>query len=138
MHASHKRAGTVLMEFALVVPLFLLICLAGIDFARVFAAAMVINGANRVGLQYASQNPGSTSRISSFVTADAALAGLTVTSSQYCACSAGGTPVTCTSSCSGKMTYTQVTTTLPFKTVAAWPGVPDNLRLSISGTIRVQ
>lgn len=138
MQAGNRRAGMVLLEFALVVPLFLLICLAGIDFARVFATAMVINGANRVGLQYASQNPGNTNGIANAVTADAALAGLTVSSAQYCACSAGGAPVVCTSSCSGKMTYAQVTTTLPFKTVAAWPGVPDNLTFSISGTIRVQ
>lgn len=138
MNAGGRRAGTVLLEFALVVPLFLLICLAGIDFARVFATAMAINGANRVGLQYAAQNPGNTTGIASAVTADAALPGLTVNAVQYCACSAGGAQVACTSSCSGKMTYTQVTTTLPFKTVAAWPGVPDSLNLSVSGYIRVQ
>src|SRR5215469_8926466 len=33
---GHARKGTVLMEFALVVPRFLLLCVAGVDFARVF------------------------------------------------------------------------------------------------------
>jgi len=138
MHASQRRAGTVLVEFALVVPLFLLICLAGIDFARVFATAMAINGANRVGLQYAAQNPGTTNGIAGAVAADAAIAGLKVVAAQYCACSVGGAQVPCTNSCSGKMTYTQVTTTLPFNTVVAWPGIPDRLTLSVSGVIRVQ
>jgi Flp pilus assembly protein TadG len=137
MKSGGRRAGTVLLEFALVVPLFLLICLAGIDFARVFASAMAINGANRVGLEYAAQNPG-TSAIPGIVAGDANLAGLQATAEQVCTCSAGGAWVACNTSCSGKMTYTQVTTTLPFKTAAAWPGVPDKLTLSISGFIRVQ
>ncbi len=138
MNGGSRCAGSALVEFALVVPLFLLICLAGIDFARVFATAMAINGANRVGLQFAAQNPATTSGIPGVVAADAALTGLQVAALQYCACSAGGAQVACTSTCSGKMTYTQVTSTLPFKTVAAWPGVPDSLTLSISGVIRVQ
>jgi len=137
MLIGERRAGTALLEFALVVPLFLLICLAGIDFARAFSSALVISGANRVGLQYAAQNPG-ISAIPGVVAADAGLAGLKTSAMQYCACSAGGTWVACTSTCSGKMTYTEVTSSVPFKTVAPWPGVPNSLTLSVSGFIRVQ
>lgn len=135
------RKGTVLIEFALVVPLFLLLCVAGIDFARVFNTAMVLTGATRTGLEYAGQSAaaaGDSSGIANLVSASAGNpAGLSVTSVQFCTCSIGGTQVVCSSKCSGKITYVQVSTSLPFQTLVAWPYFPRPLTVTKTAVIRV-
>jgi len=138
---DRARKGTVLIEFALVVPLFLLLCVAGIDFARVFNTAIVLTGATRTGLEYAGQSAAAaadTSGIASLVSASAGNpAGLTVTSTQFCTCSIGGTQVACSSKCSGKITYVQVSASLPFQTLVAWPYFPQPLTVTKTGVIRV-
>src|SRR3974377_1811497 len=117
---NRARRGTVLIEFALVVPLFLLLCGAGIDFARVFNTAMVLTGATRTGLEYAGQSAaaaGDASGIASLVSSSAGnrpvLAGPWA---HFCPCSIGGPQVACSSKCSGKIPYVQVSTSLPFQT----------------------
>jgi Flp pilus assembly protein TadG len=55
-----QRAGTrgqSLVEFALVLPVFLLIVLVAIDFGRVFLAWVQVNNAVRIAANYAAQNP---------------------------------------------------------------------------------
>lgn len=130
------------VEFALIMPMFLLICLAAVDFGRVFQVAMAITGANRAALAYAgSSGSASTdsSGIAAIVKADASnFSGLTTTTSQFCTCTPGGTQVACSSSCSGKSSYVQVTTTYPFQTAVAWPWVPNSLNVTTSGVMRVQ
>ena len=138
---NSARKGTVLIEFALVVPLFLLLCVAGIDFARIFNTAMVLTGATRTGLEYAGQSAasaGDAGGIASLVSASAGNpAGLSVTSTQFCTCSIGGTLVACSSKCSGKLTYVQVSATLPFQTLVAWPYFPQPLHVTKTAVIRV-
>jgi Flp pilus assembly protein TadG len=138
---DRARKGSVLIEFALVVPLFLLLCVAGIDFARVFNTAIVLTGATRTGLEYAGQSASAAadaSGIANLVSASAGNpAGLTVSSNQFCTCSIGGTQVACSSKCSGKITYVQVSASVPFQTLVAWPWVPQPLNVTRTGVIRV-
>jgi Flp pilus assembly protein TadG len=138
---DRARKGTVLIEFTLVVPLFLLLCVAGIDLARVFNTAIVLTGATRTGLEYAGQSAtaaADTVGIANLVSASAGNpAGLSVTSIQFCTCSIGGTQIDCSSKCSGKITYVQVSASLPFQTLIAWPYFPQRLMVTKTGVIRV-
>ena len=135
------RSGSALIEFALVVPAFLLTCLGGVDMARAFNAGIKLTGAIRTAMEYAGQNAstaGNTTAITTLVQNSAGNPpGLTVNVSQFCTCSPGGSSVDCTSSCSGLLVYVQITATLPFKTLAAWPGIPQPLNLTRTATIRV-
>ena len=134
-----SRSGSILTEFALVVPLFLLLCVGAVDFSRVFYATMVLTGATRAGVEYAAQNGSNSAGITGAVTTAAGnLSGLNVSTSQFCTCSIGGAQVACSSNCSGKATYVQVTSTVPFRTVSAWPLVPNTITISTSGAVRVQ
>jgi Flp pilus assembly protein TadG len=137
-----KRKGLATLEFALVMPLFLLFCMAAVDLGAVFRMAMTITSANRAGLQYAGKNSttaADTTGIANAAKAEAASpAGLSVTSSQFCTCSLGGAQVPCTNSCTGKITYVQVTTTMTYTPVVSWPLVPQPLTAMSSGAIRVQ
>jgi len=136
-----KRTGGALIEFALVVPMFLLVCLAGVDLGRAFNAAILLTGATRSALEYAGENANTaadTTGITNIITTGTGNpSGLSVSVSQFCSCSPGGAQVACSDTCSGKLVYVQVTATEPFQTIAAWPWVPQPLNLTRSGTIRV-
>jgi len=138
---DRARKGSVLLEFALVVPPFLLLCVAGIDFARVFNTAMVLTGATRTGLEYAGQSAAAAADASGIATLVGTSAGnpagLTVSSNQLCTCSIGGTHVACSSKCSGMITYVQVSASLPFHTLVAWPYIPQPVTVTRTGVIRV-
>ena len=109
--------------------------------ARVFNTAMKLTGATRTALEYAGENAntaGDTTGITNLVaTGTGNPPGLSVTVTQYCTCSIGGPQVACSNTCSGKLVYVQLTATMPFQTVAAWPYIPQPLNLTRSATIRV-
>jgi Flp pilus assembly protein TadG len=136
-----NRRGSALIEFALVVPMFLLVCLAGVDLGRAFNAAMMLTGATRSALEYAGVNANTasnTAQITSIITTGTGnAAGVNVSIAQYCMCSIGGPQVACSNTCTGKLVYVQITATEPFQTLAAWPWVPQPLNLTRSATIRV-
>jgi hypothetical protein len=121
--------------------MFLLLCVGGTDLARVFNIAMILTGATRTGLEFAGQsaaNAGNTSAIANLVKSSAGNpAGLSVTSSEFCVCSIGGSQVSCASKCSGLITYVQVTSTMPFQTLVNWPFIPQPLTLTRTATMRV-
>jgi Flp pilus assembly protein TadG len=138
---KRKRSGSALIEFALVVPMFLLVCVAGIDLGRAFNAAMMLTGATRTALEYAGESANTasdTTGITNLITTGTGnAAGLSVSVVQFCSCSVGGPQVLCSNTCTGKLVYVQITATEPFQPVAAWPYLPQPLNLTRSGTIRV-
>jgi Flp pilus assembly protein TadG len=138
---KRSRGGSALIEFALVVPMFLLVLVAGIDLGRAFNTAITLTGATRTGLEYASQNANTASNTTEITSLIATSAGnppgLGVSVSQFCTCSIGGATVACSNTCTTKIVYVQVTATLPFQTLAAWPYIPQPLNLTRMATIRV-
>jgi Flp pilus assembly protein TadG len=131
-----------LVEFGLVMPLFLVLCMGAIDFGRVFLTAMSLTGANRAGLVYAASSStasSDTTGITNLVkTAAANPSGLSVSTNQFCTCGLGGTSVSCSNSCSNKITYIQVTSTMTFQTVTGWSFLPNSPMVTGSGVMRVQ
>jgi hypothetical protein len=121
--------------------MLLLPCVAGVDLARAFNAAMILTGATRTGLEYAGTNANTASNVSGITSLVQSSAGnpsgLNVSVSQFCTCSVGGSTVACSSTCTTKLVYVQLTTTMPFTTLAPWPYIPQPLNLTRSATIRV-
>ena len=53
-----RAAGQGLAEFALILPVLLLLLLVAIDFGRLFSAWVTVNNSARVAANYAAANPG--------------------------------------------------------------------------------
>jgi Flp pilus assembly protein TadG len=62
LNRAHDERGATLVEFALVVPVVLLLVLACVDFARAANAYLVITNASREAARYASAHPGQVSK----------------------------------------------------------------------------
>jgi hypothetical protein len=56
-HGRHRTRGQSLVEFALVLPVMLLLVLFGIDFGRVFLGWVELNNVVREAANYAAENP---------------------------------------------------------------------------------
>lgn len=108
-----RRRGVALVEYALAMPLLLLLLAAALDYGRSLRVATEVASAARAGAAF-----GSTSAVNSVNTSgiQAAainsapdLTGMTVSTTRSCQCP-GGSAVLCSGSCTGKMLiYVQVT-----------------------------
>jgi Flp pilus assembly protein TadG len=110
-----SRRGIATVEFALMMPLLLVLLAAVLDYTILMRAAIAVADAARAGAQYGSLSTTNAANISGIETAalNAApdIAGLTVTAVKTCQCS-GGTVVNCsggTCSSGPVRTYVQVT-----------------------------
>jgi len=56
-HRLHHARGQSLVEFALVLPLLMIVLLFAIDFGRAFYSWVILQNASRLGANYASLNP---------------------------------------------------------------------------------
>ena len=136
--------GNATVEFALLLPLMLLLVLGVVDFARLFYAAITVASAARAGVQYGAQDTIKAKDTAGMQTAasnDAAdITGVTATAQSYCECS-DGTRVDClTGTCGGASppVYVQVTVQKTFTTLVDYPGIPHNTALSRTAIMRVQ
>jgi Flp pilus assembly protein TadG len=151
-------AGNALIEFAIIAPLLVVMCIYVIDFGFYSLRQMELNHATQVGAQYAIEHGynGNGAPISSAVTNDANDSGFTIstTPSQFCGCpsSTGVTQIAagaCAegSTCSGGAvagTYVTVSTQATYNTIAPVSGklftitVPSSYSLKGSATVRIQ
>jgi Flp pilus assembly protein TadG len=126
-------AGQSLVEFALTMPLFILILVGTAELARFAWAAIEVASAARAGAQYGAQShiksadgPG----IQAAAASDATdLSGLTATSSQSCTCStAPTTTIACTlTACPSPaklLVFVQVNTSANVTPLINYPGLP--------------
>ena len=137
---KHQR-GSVMLEFALVTPVLFLLCFGAMDLSRVYRSAMISAAAARAGVQYASSGSAAedTAGIIQAAKTDAGnTAGMTVSVDRYCACSIGGDPTSCTTTCSDKSKYVKVTARMPFKTMWSVPGMSSAFDLKSVSHVRVQ
>jgi Flp pilus assembly protein TadG len=149
-------AGNALIEFAIIAPLLVVMCIYVIDFGFFSLRQMELNHATQVGAQYAIAHGYNSTSISSAVTNDANDSGFTIstTPSEFCGCpsSTGVTQLAvgaCTegSTCSGSAvagTYVTVSTQATYNTIAPVSGklftitVPSSYSLKGSATVRIQ
>jgi Flp pilus assembly protein TadG len=141
-----KQTGAVLIEMAIMLPIFTVIMLGALDFSRLFFAAIELGNAVTAGVQYgarATSMANNTSGISSTVANDAAnLTGVSATSTSYCTCPGSSTAVGCTSTCAGgygnPKLYVSVTGTYTYSTLVDWPGIPHTVSLTRTAIMRAR
>src|SRR5437867_1729893 len=126
------QSGAALIEFALILPLLLLLLLGGMDLGRVYYYAMAVTQAARAGAQYGAASVARSIDFAGMEQAarDAAqdIGTVTATADRLCECS-DGTPADCrTGTCGAEgrpRIYVRVTTEVTFRALIPYPGIPD-------------
>lgn len=145
-HGGPKsRCGVLMVEFAIQMPLLMLIMVGAADFSRVFYHSITVANASGVGSFYGSESnikAANFTMIKILAEGDAKnLTGLTVTPSLYCDCP-DGTAVDCITGTCGTYgsprVYAKTKVEQTFRLFIPWPGVPDPVHISAATLTRVQ
>jgi len=142
MNVSRKR-GIAIIEFALLLPLMLLLLGGVLDFTVLLRAAIAASDAARAGAQYgclSSANSSDTAGMqSAALNAAADVSGVTASASRSCQCS-DGSSVSCAGSCpSGPVrVYVTVTARTTVSAIFSYAQVPFSGAVSSTATMRAQ
>ena len=147
-----KARGAALVEFAIVTPLLLGLCMAATDFGRLFYHAVTISNAAGVGAFFGARDvlrsgdfDGQQQRALDD-TRNLSNSGYAVTAvaEQYCGCP-DGTEIDCDESTTVQCTgygaprgYIKVTVQQPFNMLAPWPLLPSNTTVGKTAFMRGQ
>jgi len=154
-----RNQGGALVEFALVLPALIILCLAAGDFGRLYFHAVTVVNAASSAVHWGSLDSGNaaqTSEVQSHATGDAAdLKGVSATATMYCECppadpddftsaptsincDLAGTPA-CTDGAYGyPRVYIRTDVNETFNTVGPYPGIPHSTVVKRSAFMRVQ
>ena len=141
-----SERGGVLAEFAVVIPVALLLLLGAVDFGRVWALASASSNAAHAGAQYGSQNAQLAADINGMLAAsDADENGLgiddfVITPERYCECS-DGSDIACDNKCGGgtsPMVFVRVQIDSTFETLFDYPGIPSSVQISRRAVLRAR
>jgi len=139
-----SQAGTSLVEFAIIAPVFVFLAIGIIEIGRYTFFAIVVSNAARAGVQYGSQNTSTAvnaSAMASAALADAeGLAQVSASPTVYCENSSTDTATTCPTTTTPAPTtvyYVKVVTTGTFKSLLHYPGIPNNVPITGSAIMRV-
>ncbi len=150
---KNRRAGNAILEFAIGMPLLMLLTFGAVDFARVFYHAVTLANAAGVGAFYGSQNnikaahfPGMSQAAldDSRDLTIAESATVTVASSNFCDCpdAAPGATVDCfTATCPGYGSprgFVRVQATETFRPLVPYPGIPEAVSVGRVGIMRAR
>lgn len=140
--------GVSAVEFALVVPVLVLLMLGAFDFAQGFQEKQRLASAAHAGAQYAAQTRELVdipiADIEQRVRDDAAdtTNALDVAARYYCTCSAGGPEVACTSSCGAPpqptRRFVEVDVQYDLDLLFGYPGMQDPFPLQSTTVMRVR
>lgn len=146
-----RRKGNALIEFALISPVIFLAMFGAADFSRVIAVKTAVQNAADAAANFAAQGtmqPGApcppTVDISGIQQAASNdfgnKTGFSAVAVVACGSTTSGTlttggPCACSTSIG---TYVQITTSMPFSTIAPYPGIPSSITVNGSAIVRVQ
>jgi hypothetical protein len=138
-----SERGGAIMEFAVLLPLLLLVACGMADFGRAAFAAIEVESAAQAGAAYGSVSKTAAAeadKIESAVLAD--LGGdavAKVESERYCECP-DGEAIDCDSVCSADQPYTlvRVSVTMTFETLLDYPGLPATMPIAREAHMRVR
>ena len=139
-----SECGVALIEFALLVSGLLGLCLGFVGFAFAITNAITLSACAQAGARYgtAEGNSNDTAGITAAATKAAyGLSGLSVKPSTWCACSAGGGAVSCSTTCNTydlPIQYVQVQTSASIPLLFRFAGIPLNIQMSSSATMRAK
>ncbi len=138
-----SERGSALVEFALALPMILLVFSGLIDYALIIHQAMLLTQAAAAGAAYGTitGNNADVTGIQAAAQKNAlGLTGMTVTASAIYSCTAGGAQVSSTAICSGYGTpikYVWVQTSVAVQPFLVLPGLPSTFTLQGSAYYRV-
>ncbi len=145
---QQNRRGGSLVEFALAMPLLLMMAAAGADFARLFLESTAMAGAAGSAAKYGAQSPIKSSEFEKMESIAAASSddapGAVPLAERLCDCpDAPGVWVdcladTCPLGYGLPRAYVRVGLSKTFTAAAAVPGVPSSVPLTLRGYLRVQ
>jgi len=126
---NHERKAAAAVELAVLMPFLAFLFVIAVDFARVFYFSQVIENCARQGVLYASDPKAPAYNLYTSVQ-EAALADAGGLTPQPTVTSATGTDL-------AGNAYVAVTVTWTFRTITAFPGVPNNVNLSRTVQMRM-
>ncbi len=127
-----SKRGQALAEFALVVPVLIILVLGAIDFGRVFFAYVSVTNAARNGADYASTSAVEAADL------DGIRAAVVGDTGDLLNTSGNNPQVTATTGTDSQgRLYADVTVTYAFSTIFPWPGLPSSFDVVRSVTARV-
>lgn len=144
---SRAQAGVALIEFALVLPLLILILVGLIDFGRYTFFSILVGNAAHAGAQFGSQNEqnaGNFALIEAVAKADGQNI-VNASAQNVCGCwnsatGQGTTPGACGQTCTNGgvgVTYIRVNSSGTFQPLFHYPGLPASFTVSATATMRV-
>jgi len=146
-----SESGAALVELAVTMPLLAIVLVGTIDFGRAFRTAMIVTNAARAGAQFGSHSltrSGDTAGIEAARDGVFSANGITPDAEpapvRTCECvndSAGSSGVVaCSTTCSSGehlVVSVGVTAVATFSMVSPFPGLPSNITITRSATMRV-
>lgn len=146
-HVRENKSGGSMIEFALTLPVILLMALGAGDLARIFVEAAMLAGASNSGATYGYRTHKASADfegMKAVIAEDAAeIEGVTPTADRVCDCPDNPgvwidcTQTTCTSYGLPRV-YVRAKAAKQFETMAAYPGVQRVSEMSMETLIRVQ
>src|SRR4051812_39757051 len=136
-------AGVTAVEFALIVPIMLLMFVGIADLGIGIFTDMEVQNAAQYGTEYALLKGYDSSAIVNAVQGSTSLAHATVSPSQFCGCpsASGVTTSSCGSTCTDGTkagTFAQVSVSNTYATLIHYPGFPASFQLTGQSTARLQ
>jgi len=138
------ESGSSLIEFSLLITVLVLLLLGVVDFSLAIRQAMTVSGAAQAGARYgaAEGNANNTAAMAAAALSAAnGVSGMTATANTWCTCSEGGTIVSCSSICNTydlPFQYVQVQTSATIGLLFRFSGIPLNITLSGTATLRAK
>jgi Flp pilus assembly protein TadG len=124
-----RRDGAIAVEFAVLLPLVMFLAVIGVDYARIFSRALILETASRNGALWASED----------ITHAQDTAGITAVCNKDLTDTSPTPTITVTTYVAADgFTYVQVKIQQTFATVTDFPGVPSNSTLSRTTDMRVK
>lgn len=147
LHAAIEESqGGSLVELALIMPIFTLLLVGAVDFARLAYAGIEVSNGARAGVLYGAQNHttamDATGMKLAAVNEAADVSPVTATANSSCTCT-NGTVITCSNagtlcvSPARTLEYVQVTTSTTVNPVFTYFTLPSTVTLNGSATMRV-
>lgn len=144
---ANRRRGGSMVEFAVTMPLLLLMTVAASDFSRIFWESIVMSRAAETGAKYGAESHQSSSKYADMQrvasNSSSHIANATPTAERLCDCpDAPGSWIDCLNTqCPNYGTpraYARVSVTKTFSTMGYYPGLQRDTNMTWRGYMRVQ
>lgn len=149
-----ENSGATIVEFAVTLPLLLVILVGIVDYAQPVNISTKLYSAARAGAQYAIKYPNDASGIQSAAQSGTSDSAMSVTVNQFCTCGSSSATAfawgprtqsgTCTSgtvACTGGQTlryYVSITTSQTYQPLISYVGLGGNMTMTGTAVVQVE